>query len=63
MSLPDLDLNDIQEWLQQATGIEGGDKQLAFLAIATVTTVVQSNTVIALEAIGLIKAVIGIEEE
>jgi len=63
MSLPDLDFNNIQEWLQRTTGIEDDDKQLVYLAISIVMTATQQNTMMVLEMIGLVKGLLGIEEE
>lgn len=61
--MPDIDLNNIQEWLQKTTGIESEDKQLVFLAISLVTTITQQNTMLVLEVIGMIKSLLGIQEE
>ena len=61
--VPDLDFDNIQEWLQKATGIESYDKQLAFLAISVVTTACQQNTMMVCGLLDMIGRVLGIERE
>lgn len=62
MALPNPNIDEIQEWLQNAAGIDD-DRQLALFAISMVTGTVAQNTVMIMEALSMVKGLLGMEEE
>ena len=62
MSIPEsfenFNLDDIQDWLQRATGIGDDNKRLAFMVISMVSAIVQHNAVVATCGMDLIRTLI-----
>ena len=62
MSIPEsfenFNLDDIQDWLQRATGIGDDNKQIAFMVISMVSAIVQHNVMVATCGMDLIRTLV-----